>query len=523
MARPLVFVSYAQVNNDPLPNEKEGRVSTLVRFLSNHLTQKLGKEGFELKFDLALEAGFVLEPGLEELVRGSAILLVVHSEGYKRSDWCSRKELTWFLDEEVVTRKADPARSRIVIVELDPSERPAVLKDILGKRLYEVDDVTKRLRPFSPFRDDTKVKYENIVLDLADDIGKELKRQSEPVPSAESRAEATSPAIFLAPVTDDLIPMRDRVKRYLSELEHRILPEVDYPSDSVAAFQEAARNDLERSALFVQLLGRKKGLEWFADDLTVGLASLLHQTALDLKSPQQILQWCDAKVRGPSGTDDLHQRLLLGPTVSIAGSVEFMQMVVARYKELTSPPPQIKDLDPELEKLVFIDAERTPAWRAVARRIRDELYMSRRIGCVMLNDEVEDDRDPRKIRDDLLKCCDALIFVGGSNPLWLRQEREAFIKLKREREKLQKRTSVPMALCEGPPRSRPCEHATPNLPCFWRDKDVCDQALVAASYRFPGVELIDCRAGVCVEGFERFVHRIKEERADAGEAGVSAS
>src|SRR5690242_10726391 len=119
--KPDIFVSYAHVDNEPLPNQEEGRFTTFERFLSNFRARKLGKtDAFDLRFDLQMPSGLRLNPALEAIVRDSAVLVVVLSEGFLRSEWCTEKELVWFLKEDAKARKADPNRSRVFVVELDP-------------------------------------------------------------------------------------------------------------------------------------------------------------------------------------------------------------------------------------------------------------------------------------------------------------------------------------------------------------------------------------------------------------------
>src|SRR5262249_44593799 len=131
--KPDIFVSYAHVDDDPLPNERGGQVTTFVQVLVNYLGRKLGSaDAFNLTFDAQFASGLKFNTALEPMVRDSAVLLVVLSEGFLSSEWCTEKELKWFLDEDVKVRKSDPNRSRVFVVELGPVERPPGLEDVLG-------------------------------------------------------------------------------------------------------------------------------------------------------------------------------------------------------------------------------------------------------------------------------------------------------------------------------------------------------------------------------------------------------
>src|SRR5947209_16996190 len=97
--KPNIFVSYARVDDDPMPGEPEGRVTTLVRVLTNHLGRKLGRaDAFDVTFDRKFGAGLMLNEAIRGMVTGSAVLLVMLSPGYVKSEWCAERELKWFLD-----------------------------------------------------------------------------------------------------------------------------------------------------------------------------------------------------------------------------------------------------------------------------------------------------------------------------------------------------------------------------------------------------------------------------------------
>ena len=70
--------------------------------------------------------------------------------------------------------------------------------------------------------------------------------------------------VYLAEVTEDLEDQRDEVKRYLIQSGCQVVPQ-SYYSRAPDAFRLAARADLNRSALCVQLLSGLAGPK-LADD-----------------------------------------------------------------------------------------------------------------------------------------------------------------------------------------------------------------------------------------------------------------
>src|SRR5215471_7687869 len=84
-----VFVSYAHVDDHPLPGAKDGWVATLVDGLRVLLAEQLGRsEVLAVWHDLGLPGNAPVTAEILTAVDRSATLLVVLSEGYLASDWC---------------------------------------------------------------------------------------------------------------------------------------------------------------------------------------------------------------------------------------------------------------------------------------------------------------------------------------------------------------------------------------------------------------------------------------------------
>ena len=124
-----IFVSYAHVDDDPLPGASSGWVSTFVGCLKTRLAQRLGRsDAFSLWMDHELRGSQSITRQLIERARNSATLVVVLSPGYAASSWCRRERET-FLD--LVQERRRP----VFVVErdrVDEAERPAALGDFKG-------------------------------------------------------------------------------------------------------------------------------------------------------------------------------------------------------------------------------------------------------------------------------------------------------------------------------------------------------------------------------------------------------
>src|SRR5262245_52767742 len=96
-----IFVSYACENNVPVITGQPGWVTALVQGVKKLLPMKLKrKESFDLWMDLKLQGNVPLTPEIEGKVKQAAILLMVLSNSYLKSEWC-RKELDLFLSKDV--------------------------------------------------------------------------------------------------------------------------------------------------------------------------------------------------------------------------------------------------------------------------------------------------------------------------------------------------------------------------------------------------------------------------------------
>ena len=122
------------------------------------------------------------------------------------------------------------------------------------------------------------------------------------------------PAIYLAPAaTPPLTGFRDKVKDYLAlELPGvRVLPEESESRGGVEAFTSAARAEIGRSAIFVQVLDINPGTFVFDDAIDVGLVALLHDCAKAEREAKEILQWRDPDVTLPHNLP--HRKLMKAP------------------------------------------------------------------------------------------------------------------------------------------------------------------------------------------------------------------
>src|SRR4029453_18513286 len=247
-----IFVSYAHADDEIPAGAKNGWVTTRVAELNKVLRRKLGGSGARIWMDHQLAANANVLDTLLVTIRGCRIFLLVMSPGYYQSVWCQR-ELGNFLAQSA----AETRKDNVFVVDLEPVSREtwhSALQVLTTIRFWERGFTDQAPRPlgFPVPKSDEDNPYWRNVNELAHLIAEYLRQHAARPP--ESRA-----AILLAETTEDLLDHRDAVAAFLRQQGVDVLPSVDYPRDSRAAFVSAVQRDLARSLAFVQLLGPYEG------------------------------------------------------------------------------------------------------------------------------------------------------------------------------------------------------------------------------------------------------------------------
>jgi len=362
-----IFVSYARVDNEPLPGADKGWVTTLINGLTTSLAQNLGRaDAYSLWMDFELRENEPIPPEIAKQLENSATLLLILSPGYLASSWC-RWELDTFLT------KVGKDSGRVFVVERHKMELPEELTDLLGYKFWVTDNTGKPRTLAIPKPKYEEFEYYQKLDDLARELSDKLKSLKEP-PERESAVSTQEIApiptdshttIFLAVVSDDLEERRDEVKRYLEQQSVRVLPEKAY---SFANIQPVIDQDLNQCSLFVQLLSEKTGNS---------LPKFQYERAIAVDLP--ILQWRAKGLNLNEVHDQEHKVLLSQSTVMASSLVEFQEHVINQLNP--KPKPAITIDKTEGSHLVFINAAPNDDM-PLANQIKD-ILMENGIGCVL--------------------------------------------------------------------------------------------------------------------------------------------
>lgn len=169
-----VFVTYAHVDDVPLPGAPAGWVTTLIDTMKIYLAQRLGRaDALAVWQDLGLARNVPVTKTIVDAVRDSALLLVILSEGYLESPWCAR-ERNGFL------ALAGSETRRLFVVERSPvgrENKPAEFKDLLGYPFWVRDQSRGIARTLGdPFPTPAEPEYYQRVNMLSSEMANELKR-----------------------------------------------------------------------------------------------------------------------------------------------------------------------------------------------------------------------------------------------------------------------------------------------------------------------------------------------------------
>jgi hypothetical protein len=417
-----IFVSYAHVDNEPLPGAEKGWVTILINCLKILLGKKLGHPGvFSLWMDDKLLGNAALTSDTIRQLEDSAIIVVILSPAYLISDRC-RSELSIFL------ATAGQHSERVFVVEHDVVEWPPELSDLLGYKFWVSDDTGRPHTLAMPKPNPDELEYYQRLDDLARQLAgklKSLKEQAQTVsittPALTSNSNMpetiTIPAtitttstplttIFLAKVTDDLEKYRTKVKWYLDEQGIQILPAKAY---SFANIQQSLDQDLSDSQLFVQLL---------SENIGDGYSQFQYERARAANLP--ILQWREPTLELATIVEPAYRAFLEMSTVIATGLVEFQATILRQLK-----PKNNEKIIPEYfenDTLVFINA--APEDMALAHQIKDILE-SHGIGYSLPLD-ISTVTKPAEIRQHLeqnLLSCDAILVVyDNTSVVWVTEQ-----------------------------------------------------------------------------------------------------
>jgi hypothetical protein len=380
------FISYAHIDNEPLPNEKDGWVTIFDKALRQVLSRFTGKVA-SIWRDEKLQGNDIFSDEILSQFPETAVLVSVLSPRYLKSEWCS-KEMTQFY--EVAEKTGGIVignKCRIFKIiktpfgkdESLPPEVAAVLGPMLGYEFYHLDSDNTPQELDPAYGDSARQDFLKTVTRVA----WQIKELLEVMSSAPTTAKA-KPAIYLAECTRDRRDARATLEAELKRLGYDIVPDSQLPTDSAEYVAEVERQ-LQRCELSIHLVGSSYGV--VPDGTDQSVVALQNDAAVRISRKSGLarvisvpadLQTTDP--RQQAFINALHQDagLQFGADL-ITGGIEDLKCAVrdalARVERATSTPVATRD-----ETMVYVicdprDIQATVplAKSLIARGIRVEL------------------------------------------------------------------------------------------------------------------------------------------------------
>ena len=251
-----VFISYAHLDNRPIPPDGDGWISKFHQALETRLSQLAGSD-LKIWRDNLMTGNAYLWNTIGDRLEKGGILISVLTPRYVRSEACL-KELQDYYD----------ASSRRGGIRVQEQEKATIFKVVKTPcPLAGLPPELGEIRDYPFFQMDPKGVVRELELDLGLDNRRDyLKRLYDLAHDIQELMAwlAQGPAtkkgtVYLAETSYDLASQRDEVRRDLQQRGWEVLPARAIPWNT-PEFRESVRADLARSALSVHLIGASTGI-----------------------------------------------------------------------------------------------------------------------------------------------------------------------------------------------------------------------------------------------------------------------
>jgi len=254
------FISYAHLDNEPLPTKEYGWVTLFHNTLRQRLKGPLGREPAVWR-DPKLQGNDVFNDEINNQLGRAAVFVSVLSPRYIRSKPCS-DEITSFYktatkaDRIVIGNKC--RIFKILKVPLGSSDSlPAGVADLAGKMLgfqfYRLDENNVPIELDPAFSEALGQEFLRSVNTVAWNI-KELIEQL----TTESGATPSKGIVYLAECARDRREAREMIQAELKRLGYTVLPDRELSANETEYIAEVEEM-LSRSALSVHFVGDAYG------------------------------------------------------------------------------------------------------------------------------------------------------------------------------------------------------------------------------------------------------------------------
>jgi hypothetical protein len=418
------FISYAHIDNQPLPTEQDGWVTLFHEALEQLLAGRLGGTA-KVWRDHKLRGNDVFASEIVGQFLTTAALVSILTPRYLKSEWCT-KEIGEFCDAAektggvVVDNKSRVFKVLKLPIDEQPAALPPALSQVLGYEFYELDaDQTPReLDP--AYGEKSKQDFLRKVAKLAWDIKLLLDRLSADAVSAGT----DKPVVYLAECSRDRREAREMLEGELTRLGYVVLPDAPLPTDEREYVAEVERL-LARCRFAIHLIGGTYGLvpDGPSQKSVVVLQNEIAAKATQAAALKRVI-WV------PEGTQSdqsaqaafiaaLHSdaAMQLGADL-VTGDLETLKGAIhAALKKIERPEPERRPAPAAVSTArhrihLLCDARDRKEAIALIKHLRDAAEVSLPIFA-------GDAAQVREANQSLLMACDAVIlYYGAGDEAW---------------------------------------------------------------------------------------------------------
>jgi TIR domain len=252
-----IFISYAQLDNEPLSPDDEGWVSRFHASLARHLAPRLG-EPARIWRDDSLQGNDVFPDEIVQQLAGTALLVSVLTPRYLLSEWCTREIREFCERAEATGGVVVNNKARVFKVFLLPVDTqdglPSVVKDTLGYEFFTREDGA----PFElddPAARAYKLKVGKLAWEMKQLLDSLETHSGGKVSYVQAPAEMT---VYLAQCSYDQQENREILETELRRLGYAVLPDRELPGTE-SEYVAAVETLLARCKLSIHLIGAKYG------------------------------------------------------------------------------------------------------------------------------------------------------------------------------------------------------------------------------------------------------------------------
>jgi hypothetical protein len=424
-----LFISYAHLDNQPLPAEQQGWITRFHASLEAFLSMRLGGKP-EIWRDEKLQGNDIFAAEIVAQFPHTAVLVSILTPRYLKSEWCTR-EVQEFCNSAqhsgglVVDNKARVFK--VIKTPVDTEESlPPVMKDALGYEFFTYEDrAPLELDPVA-----NPQTYKLKVNKLAWDIVQLLKtlEATTGVNARGRHAPATvKPAIYLAECSRDRREAREILEGDLRRHGYTVLPDQQLPREE-EEYVTAVERLLARCMLSIHLVGASYGAVPDGPSqksVTALQNELAVQRSKSGKLPRVI--WlrdgtASTQAQQQAFIEALHQdaEAQFGADLITGDLEELKTSIHARLKQLETPEretPAAPTAARDRTKLIYLICDRKDRKDTIPVR-----KFCREHGFEVQIPAFEGDATAmREANQQLLTTCDAVIlFYGAGDEAWKR-------------------------------------------------------------------------------------------------------